>query len=125
MSFKSSIWIGRFDPDAPGTPREAVSQDAFAGVLERFADRGAAGEVVSPRQPGWCRDGRKRVLGYVDGEYVIYHRPGFAEVVFLGASERMCGFLAAVVRELGCELLDANTWEWATDRYRAGEPPES
>lgn len=119
MSFKASVWAGRFAPDVVGLPDPAdpVAEEAFAAVLARFADRDAAGVLVSPVQTGWSRDGRKRVLGYITGEYVIYHRAGFAEVVFLGVEPRILGFLAGCVRELGCRLLDANGWEWVTDYY--------
>lgn len=119
MSFKASIWAGRFDPEMAGLPdpRELVAEAAFTAVLARFADQDESGQLVPARQPGWSRDGRKRVLGYITGEYVIYHRTGFVEVVFAGVEPRIDGFLAASVRELGCRLLDANNWEWVTDWF--------
>lgn len=119
MSFKACVWAGRFAPDFEGlpNPQEPVSEDAFITVLARFADRDDAGEVVPPRKPGWYGDRPKRVLGYIAGEYVIYHRAGFAEIVFGGVEPRIDGFLAACCRELGCQLLDANNWEWVSDIF--------
>jgi hypothetical protein len=120
VSFKTSIWVGRFAPDLEGlpNPQESVGEDAFAAIFARFADRDDNGERIPPRGvDGWTRNGRKRVLGYIAGEYVIYHQAGFAEVVFGGIEPRIHKFLAACNRELGCLLLDANGWEWVTDYY--------
>ena len=119
MSFKASVWAGRFAPDLAGlpAPQEPVGEAAVLAVLARFADRDGAGGLVPPRRAGWPADGRRRLLGYIAGEYVVYHRAGFAEAVFGGADPRVHGFLAACVRELGCGLLDANNWASVTDHY--------
>ena len=119
MSFKASIWSGRFNPNMTGLPdpMEPISEAAFISVLDRFADHDESGRLVPPRKPGWYGDRPKRVLGYIVGEYVIYHRAGFVEMVFGGVESRIHGFLAATCRELGCRLLDSNNWEWATDYY--------
>lgn len=115
MSFKSSIWAGRFE-STTFVPRDAIPEGDFASIFLRYADRDEAGELIAPTSsPGWEEPGRKKLLGFIAKEYVIYHTAGFIEVVFLGVDRRLREFLIATHRELGCELLDANNWEAITE----------
>ena len=115
MSFKSSIWAGRFE-STTFAPRDAIPECDFASIFSRFADRDEAGEVIAPtKRPGWEQFGRRKLLGFIAKEYVIYHTAGFVEVVFARVDRRLRDFLIATHRELGCELLDANSWEAMTD----------
>jgi hypothetical protein len=119
LSFKACIWAGCFPPDLEGfpAPRVPIAEDAFMAVFARFGDRDESGRLIPPRRAGGSADGRRKVLGFIGREYVIFHRAGFVEVVFGGVEPRMHGFLAAVCRELDCQLLDANNLEWVTDVF--------
>lgn len=127
MSFKACIWAGRFDADLTGlpNPQEAIPEQAFLAILQHYADRDQAGALVAPRRAELSPDGRRRIIGYIDGEYVIYHRAGFVEMIFAGVDPRIDRFLADCHRALGCGLLDSNNWIWVTDeivaRVKSGE----
>jgi len=115
MSFKSSIWAGRFEPTT-FAPRDAIPECDFASIFSRFADHNEAGELIAlTKRPGWEQSGHKKRLGFIAKKHVIYHTAGFVEVVFLGIDRRLRDFLIATHRELGCELLDSNNWEAMTD----------
>ncbi|MFO1040516.1 MAG: hypothetical protein U0941_01965 [Planctomycetaceae bacterium] len=115
MSFKSSIWAGRFE-SATFAPRNPIPESDFVSIFSRFADRDDTGELIAPaKRPGWEQSGDKKLIGFIAKEYVIYHSTGFVEVVFLGVDRRLRDFLIATHRELGCIILDANTWNVVTD----------
>lgn len=125
MSFKAVIWAGHFDPEQIGLPipSEPIAESTFAAILARFADRDAAGERIVPPRRERTPDGSKVLLGFIGKEFVIYHRAGFLEMVFGGVEPRIDAFLATLCRELGCRLLNANSWEWVTDIYlRSADP---
>ena len=115
MSFKSSIWAGRFE-SATFAPRDPIPESDFVSIFSRFADRDETGELIAPaKRPGWEQSGDKKLIGFIAKEYVIYHSAGFVEVVFLGVDRHLRDFLIAIHRELDCDLLDANNWTFMTD----------
>lgn len=119
MSFKSSIWAGHFHPEI-WKPGKSIPEECFADIFNRFADRDSAGNLLSPlRRPGWEQSQPKRLMGYIANEYVIFHLIGFVEAIFLATDPRTIRFLAACHRELGCELIDANSGENVTCHFAA------
>lgn len=117
MSIKLSIWAGCFGKGSL-EPITSISEDRFFSVFNRFADLDSNGKIVEPRKrPGWERFGTKKLMGYIAQEYVIYHRSGFAEVVFLDSDPRLIGFLVATTREMGCQLIDSDSGDTVTNYF--------
>lgn len=113
MSLKWCIQAGRFGDDC--TVAEPLDRLAVAAVLERFVDRGEDGVPIpgrqNPRLTAWT------VLGSIDREAVLLRANGVIEVNLLGSGHRMNSFLAALVRDLGCRLLAADSYEWVTEYF--------
>ena len=111
-SMKWCIQAGYFRDDY--SVAKLLDRAAVDAILERFADRGDDGQPVAGRQP---RHQSWEVLGYVEREMVLLRATGVAEINIVGSGPRLNGFLAALCRELGCRLLDANNGGWVTDLF--------
>ena len=119
MSFKSSVWAGRFGTDSL-EPISSIPEDRFSAIFNRFADLNSWGKPVAPlKRPGWEQFGTKKLMGYLAREYVIYQCSGFVEVVFVGIDPRLIRFLVATTREMGCQLIDSDSGECLTNYFLA------
>ena len=117
VSLKCCLWVGRFDSSSACFPEpvKPITRTAFDGVLLRFGDRDDIGSLL---RGGACsKDGKKSIMGYVNGEYIIFRQPGFIEVNLGMTDPKMDQFLGALVAELDCVIFARDGGDWWTERF--------
>ena len=116
MGFKICLWVGRFDSSLPSFPEpaEPIPRESFERVLQRFGDCDESGQLL---RGSASKDGKTAIIGYVNGEYIIFRHRGLIEVNLGQNDPRMDQFLTALVANLECRIYAPDRGEWWTERF--------
>lgn len=113
MSFLLRLEIGRFNFDSEPW-LQPLELEAVVRLLAQHADREPDGSLP---QPWSARDGREVVLGWFDGEPVIFDKRGFLFTnIGYRQTDRLFIFLKRLVKEMGCVVYSRAAGEFWTER---------